>query len=192
MNVVNLMEEKDLELQNRNYDTAFSLAAAAGNKEIAMTMVKKNPKLIVIPGRNTMMPLYMAALFARPVMVRYLYGISNNMTGEHWEDDNRGQVLQKCVYLGHFHKFLFHLCINLRNFSHKVTINSFVDVALKIVNDHPKLILKKELVADILLALAKQTDAFKERQPHVVLRIIKSSKYTFVNLFSMLYSTLDT
>ncbi|KAJ0592098.1 putative ankyrin repeat-containing domain superfamily [Helianthus annuus] len=168
MNVVNLMEEKDLELQNRNYDTAFSLAAAAGNKEIAMTMVKKNPKLIVIPGRNTMMPLYMAALFARPVMVRYLYGISNNMTGEHWEDDNRGQVLQKCVEAGIF------------------------DVALKIVNDHPKLILKKELVADILLALAKQTDAFKGRQPHVVLRIIKSSKYTFVNLFSLLYSTLDT
>ncbi|KAM0036637.1 putative ankyrin repeat-containing domain, PGG domain, ankyrin repeat-containing domain superfamily [Helianthus debilis subsp. tardiflorus] len=155
VNVVNLMEKKDLELQNRNYDTAFSLAAAAGNKEIAMTMVKKNPKLIVIPGRNRMMPLYMAALFARPVMVRYLYGISNNMTGEHWEDDNRGQVLQKCVEAGIF------------------------DVALKIVNDHPKLIVKKELVSDILLALAKQTDAFKGRKPHVILRIIKSTFAVF-------------
>ncbi|KAI3687158.1 hypothetical protein L1987_80849 [Smallanthus sonchifolius] len=47
------MDNEDLELQNKNSNTALSLAA-----------------VIEIPGNNRMMPLYMAALFAKPEMVR--------------------------------------------------------------------------------------------------------------------------
>ncbi|KAJ0577195.1 putative ankyrin repeat-containing domain-containing protein [Helianthus annuus] len=95
--LVQLMKSEDLELQNKNYKTALSLAAAAGNVKTAMIMVKKNPRLPEIPGINGTMPLYMAALFEKPLMVRYLYGISNEMEGNCWSDDNRGWVLLKCV-----------------------------------------------------------------------------------------------
>ncbi|KAJ0570407.1 putative ankyrin repeat-containing domain-containing protein [Helianthus annuus] len=92
-----MMEKKDLELQNKKYNTALSLAAASGNIESARAMIKKNPALTEIPDSYSTMPLYTAALFGKPDMVRYLYGISNKMRGDYWSTDNRGWVLQKCV-----------------------------------------------------------------------------------------------
>ncbi|KAJ0750394.1 putative ankyrin repeat-containing domain-containing protein [Helianthus annuus] len=50
--LVQLMKSEDLELQNKNYKTALSLAAAAGNVKTAMIMVKKNPRLPEIPDDN--------------------------------------------------------------------------------------------------------------------------------------------
>lgn len=96
-NLVNLMEKNDLELQNKNYNTALSLAAAAGNVKTAEIMVKKNPAVLEIPGNNKTMPLYMAALFAKPDMATYLYDNSKKMSGDYWSHENRGWVLQKCV-----------------------------------------------------------------------------------------------
>ncbi|KAK9080029.1 hypothetical protein SSX86_001704 [Deinandra increscens subsp. villosa] len=150
MNLVHLMKKEDLGLQNKNYNTAMSLAAAAGNVKTAMIMVKKDPGVTEIPGNNRTMPLYMAALFAKPDMARYLYGISKKMSGDFWSHDNRGWVLQKCVEADIF------------------------DIALKIVDDRPELIAKKGLLTDVLLALAKNTRAFKAIKPHIVLRFIKS------------------
>ncbi|KAI3821771.1 hypothetical protein L1987_09343 [Smallanthus sonchifolius] len=157
INLVQLMEKEDLELQNKNYNTALSLAAAAGNVKTAMTMVKKNPHLIDIPGKGRIMPLYMAALFGKPEMVRYLYDKSKKMTGDFWDDENQGWVLQKCVEAEIF------------------------DVALKMVNDCPNLFVKKEslivkkgLLTDVLLALAQKTQAFKGIRPHIIFRIINS------------------
>ncbi|KAI3821772.1 hypothetical protein L1987_09344 [Smallanthus sonchifolius] len=150
INLVQLMEKEDLELQNKNYNTALSLAAAAGNVKTAMAMVKKNPHLIDIPGKGRIMPLYMAALFGKPEMVRYLYDKSNKMTGDFWDVENQGWVLQKCVEAEIF------------------------DVALRIVNDHPELTVKKGLLTEILLALAQKTHAFKGVKPHIFFTIINS------------------
>ncbi|XP_023765661.1 protein ACCELERATED CELL DEATH 6 isoform X1 [Lactuca sativa] len=150
-NLVTKMEAKDLELQNKSSNTALSLAATAGNVETAKIMVKKNKAVLEIPGSQGMMPLYVAALFARDKMVRYLYyEIPNSMLGDYWKDENRGWVLQKCVEADLF------------------------DVALKIVNDYPKLTTNKRLLRDILVVLAKKTDAFKEKKPHIILGTIKS------------------
>ncbi|KAJ0578723.1 putative ankyrin repeat-containing domain, PGG domain, leucine-rich repeat domain superfamily [Helianthus annuus] len=150
INLVNMMEKKDLELQNKNYNTALSLAAAAGNVKTAMIMVKKNPAVAEMPGNNRTMPLYMAALFGKPEMARYLYGISKKMGGDYWSHDNRGWVLQKCVE------------------------SDIFDLALKIVGDRPELLVKKGLLTDVLLALAQKPKAFKGKKLHVVFRIIKS------------------
>ncbi|XP_076911847.1 uncharacterized protein LOC143569952 [Bidens hawaiensis] len=150
MNLVPMMEKNDLELQNKNYNTALALAAAAGNVQTAMIMVKKNPAVTEIPGNNRTMPLYMAALFAKPEMVRYLYGISKKMGGDFWDHDNRAWVLQKCVEADIF------------------------DVALKIVADRPELTAKKGLLTEVLLALAQKTRVLKGKKPNVVFRIIKS------------------
>uniref|UniRef100_A0A251UQY3 Putative ankyrin repeat-containing domain, PGG domain protein n=2 Tax=Helianthus annuus TaxID=4232 RepID=A0A251UQY3_HELAN len=150
LNLVNMMDKNDLKLQNKNYDTAFSLAAAVGNVKTAKIMVNKNPALPEIPSRHETMPLYLAALFAKPEMVRYLYGISKKMSGDYWSNDNRGWVLHKCVEAEIF------------------------DVALNIVNDCPKLTIKKGLVTDVLLALAHKPHAFKPKKPHIIFRIINS------------------
>ncbi|KAI3821758.1 hypothetical protein L1987_09330 [Smallanthus sonchifolius] len=150
MNLVQLMDKKDLELQNKNSNTALSLAAVAGNVKTAMILVNKNPILIEIPGNDRIMPLYMAALFAKPDMVRYLYGISKKMSGDFWFHDNRGWVLQKCVDADIF------------------------DVALKIVDDCPELTANKGLLSDVLVALAQKTHAFERSRPHIMFRVIKS------------------
>ncbi|PWA48292.1 ankyrin repeat-containing domain-containing protein [Artemisia annua] len=75
------MDEKDLELQNKNYNTALSLAAAAGNVKTAMTMVKKNKIVLELPCNNNTMPLYMAALFARSEMVRFKHCTTTIVVG---------------------------------------------------------------------------------------------------------------
>ncbi|XP_076919046.1 uncharacterized protein LOC143579698 [Bidens hawaiensis] len=139
-NLVDFMGKDDLELQNKSGDTALNSAAQAGNLEIAMAMVEKNPGLLEIPNNRGLMPLYLAALFAKPEMVRYLYGISKKMSGDFWTDRNRGWVLQKCVDVEIF------------------------DVAIKIVNDIPILLNSKALLHDLLSSLAHNTDAFEEKK----------------------------
>ncbi|KVH87673.1 Ankyrin repeat-containing protein [Cynara cardunculus var. scolymus] len=150
-NLVNLMDKNDLELQNKTCNTALSLAAAAGNVKTAKIMVKKNRAVLDIPGSNRMMPLYMAALFAKSDMVKYLYENSKKMSGDYWTPENRGWVLQKCVEADIF------------------------DVALNIVSDLPELTAKKRLLMEILSVLAQKTRAFKRIKPNFMSRIIKSS-----------------
>uniref|UniRef100_A0A251RQJ2 Putative ankyrin repeat-containing domain, PGG domain protein n=1 Tax=Helianthus annuus TaxID=4232 RepID=A0A251RQJ2_HELAN len=109
INLVTMMKKEDLELQNKNLNTALTLAAQAGNIETAKILVKKNRALIEIINISGITPLYMAALFAKPDMVNYLYGISNKMNGDCWTPNNRGWVLQKCVEADIFVSALFHV-----------------------------------------------------------------------------------
>nr|XP_043608555.1 uncharacterized protein LOC122580348 [Erigeron canadensis] len=149
--LVKLMEKEDLELQNQNYNTALCLAAAAGNVQIAKIMVGKNRAVLNIPAANNMMPLYMAALFDKPEMVKYLYAESNKMAGDFWTIDNQSWVLQKCVE------------------------NDMFDTALMIAKDLPELTDgKKRLLSEVLVALAQKTEAFEGKKPHITLSIIKS------------------
>ncbi|KAI3691480.1 hypothetical protein L2E82_49841 [Cichorium intybus] len=143
------MDKKDLELQNRTFNTALSLAAAAGNVETAKIMLEKNKAVSEIPGSQAMMPLYVAALFAKHDMVRYLYDNSKKMSSDFWTDDNRGWVLQRCAEADLF------------------------DVAVKIVNDCTQLTSNKRLLRDVLLVLAQKTEAFKEKTPHIFMKIMK-------------------
>ncbi|XP_035841720.1 ankyrin repeat-containing protein At2g01680 isoform X2 [Helianthus annuus] len=151
INLVTMMKKEDLELQNKNLNTALTLAAQAGNIETAKILVKKNRALIEIINISGITPLYMAALFAKPDMVNYLYGISNKMNGDCWTPNNRGWVLQKCVEADIF------------------------DVAIQIVIDRPELCDNKPLLTDVLLALAQKTKAFERNKLNVFLSGIKSN-----------------
>nr|GEW19134.1 hypothetical protein [Tanacetum cinerariifolium] len=91
------MEAKDIELQNNSYSTALTFAASVGNINTAMIMINKNPAVLEIPGSSGTMPIYMAALNSKPDLVRYLYSISNKMSGDLWTDQTRGWVLQRFV-----------------------------------------------------------------------------------------------
>ena len=101
------MEKKDLELVNKNHNTALYLAAAAGNIETVKIMVEKNPALLTIPGGagGKMMPLYAAALFGHYEVVKYLYDKSDGLGASGWTEENRGWLLEKCVESDMFGKY---------------------------------------------------------------------------------------
>ncbi|TXG71910.1 hypothetical protein EZV62_000489 [Acer yangbiense] len=61
--IIKLMEPDDLKLQDRNGNTAFCFAAAAGSIEIVKLMLDKNLDLLTLRGVDNKVSLYMAALF---------------------------------------------------------------------------------------------------------------------------------
>ncbi|KAD7479069.1 hypothetical protein E3N88_02205 [Mikania micrantha] len=97
--MVEMMGEKDLELQNKNHNTALYLAAVTGNVETVKIMVKDNRKLLTIPGANgKMMPLYAAALFGNKDVVDYIYEESRILSDDDgWSRDSRGWLIEKLV-----------------------------------------------------------------------------------------------
>lgn len=147
--LMGLLKKEDLELVNGNGDTALCLAAIAGNLEIAKILVKKNEGLLNIPNIQGNMPLYMAALYGRHDMVKYLYHTSQKMTGSFWTNENRGCVVVKCVETNLF------------------------DVALEMVSENPQLAVNRS----VLELLARKPYAFNGFKPHILKRIIYSSRY---------------
>ncbi|PWA54970.1 ankyrin repeat-containing domain, PGG domain protein [Artemisia annua] len=138
------MEKEDLELKNNSSNTALCLAAAAGNVEMVEIMVKKNPVLVIIPGSQQMMPLYMAALFGDHDVVKYLYGKSQQLRDDGWNAQNRAWLLQKCVE------------------------GDLFDIALQIVEDRPELASN----GSVLGILAKKPDAFSGESSNFIKRTI--------------------
>ncbi|KAI3503599.1 hypothetical protein L1887_32045 [Cichorium endivia] len=96
-NLVTNMTKEQLELSNKNSNTALCLAVAAGNINIVKMMLTKNPTLVDIPCSEQMMPLYWASLFGKRKMIQYLYKESRKMMGGTWTSKSRRWVLQKCV-----------------------------------------------------------------------------------------------
>ncbi|PWA95703.1 ankyrin repeat family protein [Artemisia annua] len=141
------MTSEDLLLQNRSANTAFSLAAAGGNVIIAKILVQKTPQLVNISGNQGILPLYVASLYGKYEMVKYLYGVSDKMGGECWNQTNRGWVLQKCMEA------------------------DFFDVALKMVKDNPEISLNH----DVLHILAQKTDSFEAKKAVLIKRVIKKT-----------------
>ncbi|KAL4568147.1 hypothetical protein LXL04_023753 [Taraxacum kok-saghyz] len=146
-NLVDKMTEKQLELTNKNSNTALCLAAQAGNVNIAMIILEKNPNLVDIPGASQMMPLYVASLFGKKDMIDYLYGKSRKMKGDGvWSNRTRGWVVQKCVE------------------------SDIFDIALKILTDSPTLIIDVDKA--VLGVLAQKPGAFWITKPSFFWRII--------------------
>ncbi|PWA48173.1 ankyrin repeat-containing domain, PGG domain protein [Artemisia annua] len=102
-NLVKKMKKEDLELVDKNQNTALYLAATAGNIEIVKILMANNPILDTIPGGGGhMMPLYAAVLFGNKDVARYLYECSNGLAGDGWNPHNRGWLLEKCVEIDMF------------------------------------------------------------------------------------------
>ncbi|KAD7479092.1 hypothetical protein E3N88_02228 [Mikania micrantha] len=135
--MVEMMGEKDLELQNKNYNTALYLAAVTGNVETVKIMVKENKKLLTIPGANrTMLPLYAAALFGNKDVVDYIYEESRILADEDgWSRDSRGWLIEKLLE------------------------NDMFDTTLRIVKKYP---LHDGTIKALLKLLAGKPEAFHE------------------------------
>lgn len=145
-NLVDMMRMEDLQLQNKSGNTALSLAAAAGNVDIATIMVNLNPELLKIPNCSRQTPLYIAVLFRNYAMVNYLYDMSPEMNARGWTHIQKGWVYTKCVEVDLF------------------------DMALRIFRGHTD-IPERE---NALRVLAQKPSAFDEIKPHIVWRIVNS------------------
>ncbi|PWA65410.1 ankyrin repeat-containing domain, PGG domain protein [Artemisia annua] len=137
------MTRKQLELQNRFLNTAFWIASATGNVNMARIMMEKNHRLQYIRGVKYF-PLSISALKGKYSTVKYLYEKSDKMTGDPWTDEDRESVLVDCV-----ERELF-------------------DVALQIVTDRPEL----ASTVSLLKVLARKPDAFAPSEKNIVMRII--------------------
>ncbi|PWA39837.1 Ankyrin repeat-containing protein [Artemisia annua] len=135
-NLVNMMKPEELELLNQSSNTAFWIASATGNVEMAKIMMGKNCNLQNIPGVKNLLPLTISALKGKYRTVKYLYDLSQKMTGDPWTDEGRALVLENCV-----ERDLF-------------------DLALKIVNDiPPEHELPVAAAVSVLKALAGKPEA---------------------------------
>ncbi|KAI3784509.1 hypothetical protein L1987_43608 [Smallanthus sonchifolius] len=143
-NLIAEMRKEDLELQNNSSNTALCLAAAAGNVEMVKILLKKNPALLIIPGSQQMMPLYMAALFGEHAMVEYLYNISKELRDDGWNPQNRGWLLLKVVEADLF------------------------GIAIRIVKGRPEL----GSNGNVLGVLAKKPDAFHGTTSNIFMKFI--------------------
>lgn len=97
--LVDLMNDVDLELQNKDGYTAFCLAAISGNVDIAKIMAEKNQALQIIYASEKMMPLYNAAFHGNHDMVTYLYDqlMCDRTRSCHWTNVSKNEVLLKCI-----------------------------------------------------------------------------------------------
>ncbi|PWA80321.1 ankyrin repeat-containing domain, PGG domain protein [Artemisia annua] len=97
-NLVSLMTMGDLEIVDKNHNTALYSAAAAGNTGVVKILAQRNRDLLTIPGaKGTMMPLYAAAWFGHYEVAKYLIDNSQGLHDDGWTDANRGWLLEKCA-----------------------------------------------------------------------------------------------
>lgn len=96
--LVNLMVTRDInsfELQNKNWDTALTLSAAAGTIKTAQILLSRSPQLFKKRGNNNMLPVLVAAVHKHKDMVSYLYVKDENK--DYWTAADRIMLLHYCV-----------------------------------------------------------------------------------------------
>nr|GFB50882.1 ankyrin repeat-containing protein [Tanacetum cinerariifolium] len=142
-NLVNMMTREELELPNQFSNTAFWIASATGNVNMAMVMMEKNPSLQYIRGANSLLPLAKSASGGK-------YKITN---------EDRALVLENCVK-----RELFDRALVLEN----CVKRELFDIALQIVNDLPEL----AATVSVLKVLARKPDAFATLEKNIIMRII--------------------
>lgn len=75
-NLVNMLEMKDLELEDRSSWNAFQIAVANGSMEMVDIMLQKNQALLSIPNMKNDFPLSISAFYGHHDLTRHLYQLS--------------------------------------------------------------------------------------------------------------------
>ncbi|KAF7129617.1 hypothetical protein RHSIM_Rhsim10G0137600 [Rhododendron simsii] len=167
--LVKLMSADDLEITNEFGSTALSLAAINGCTKLAKAMVKKNPKLVTISNNlhiDGAIPVIVASLYNRKDMVHYLYKVT--------------PIDELSPEKGHNGSTLLHCLI----------IAEIYDVALKLLEEYPKLGLTKDRFGKYTLRiLAQKPSAFPSGTKLVFWR---RWIYSSISLFGELVSGLLT
>jgi len=95
-----MLDDNDIELQDINGNTAFCIAAAAGNIDIVNLMLKRNINLPIITGGNGNTPIHYAALQGRYKMTWHLY----DKTIHRFQDEDWNKLFFSCIYTGIYGK----------------------------------------------------------------------------------------
>lgn len=95
--LVRLMSDTDLELRSGLGYTAFSIAAINEFKEMAETMLRKNPNLVCVKNDNGLIPIVVASLYGSKDMVRYLYCKTPIEILSPENNDRSGATLLNCL-----------------------------------------------------------------------------------------------
>ncbi|KAJ0018532.1 hypothetical protein Pint_12210 [Pistacia integerrima] len=149
--LVNRMEQEELSLKDKNGNTAFCFAAAAGVVEIAKIILTKNSSLMTIRGAENVTPLYMAALFAQRDMASFLYGKDDTKKALTVED-------RKAIFFTYIR-------------------TGFYDLALNLLKDHPELAVARDMNCDTALhVLARMPSTFARKDRGLLEGLISSSK----------------
>lgn len=140
--LVKMMMPDELEMKNKDGNTALCLAAASGVTEIAKAMVDKNPQLPLIRGRNEARPLYIAAQLGKQDMVQYLLSVTD----------------------GRYLTALDRIDIIVATISSK-----FFDVAFKLISEYPQMaVALTESRETALHVLAQMPSAFSSGSPLLI------------------------
>jgi hypothetical protein len=99
--LLKILDDNAIELQDINGNTAFCLAAAAGNIEIVDLMLKRIPHLPLERSGNGYTPIQFAALQGRYKMTWHLYYKTIN----HFGHDDRKLLFFACIYAGIYGKY---------------------------------------------------------------------------------------
>ncbi|KAI9178582.1 hypothetical protein LWI28_028187 [Acer negundo] len=147
-----------LATENKEKNTAFCLAAAAGNMELVDLMLVKNEELARTRGKKNLLPIQMAALLGKEKMVQHLYYKARKGKDYLVKDDD-----------------LIELLVTLIN-------NYLYDAALMLLKDHPELAISRAGNEETALhALARKPLTSSDlANPNDQQGILKS----FFNLFS--------
>jgi hypothetical protein len=100
--LLKMLVDNDINLRDCNGNTAFCIAAAAGNIEIVDLMFERNRQLPVIRGGNGYTPIQFAALQGRCKMTWHLYDKTDK---DCFEDEDWNLLFFTCIYTGIYGKY---------------------------------------------------------------------------------------
>ncbi|KAL8257621.1 hypothetical protein R6Q59_029662 [Mikania micrantha] len=146
-NLVCMMTMTELELPNKDDNTAFWIACAFGKKKMAEIMMEKNPILMDIHGEDKCLPLSIAAKRGSYNIVKWLYNNYKTINHVHWTDRDMDNTLLGCLE------------------------NDMFDLALEILTDNIELD-RHVSVHEVLAVLARKPEAFKRHKSNSYYRII--------------------
>lgn len=96
--LVNMIEVRDLELQNLEEETALCVAVAS-SIEMVDILLNRNNGLIKI-RKNRDLPLMCAVFSGDKDMVRHMYSKTNLLVGESWNYSDIKPILESCIAFG--------------------------------------------------------------------------------------------
>ncbi|XVE80583.1 hypothetical protein DITRI_Ditri14bG0151200 [Diplodiscus trichospermus] len=151
--LVNHMQA-NLQLQDKNGNTAFCHAVMAGSKDMAEFMLKQDRGLALIRGGQNSMPLFIAVLFGHHHVARLLF----RKTKTHLDHLEREHI-----------KEIFFTCIETDMF----------DIALKLLKRHDDLGVAHNRDNETALhLLARKPSAFDSKRSMIVKILSKLCKFS--------------
>ncbi|KAJ0017908.1 hypothetical protein Pint_12088 [Pistacia integerrima] len=149
--LLELIEPQDLTLKDRNGNSAFCFAVAAGAIQIAENMLEKNEKLLATRGGQDVTPIYLAAIFGYRDMTLYLYRKAK-FNGVILSRDDKGSLFFGCLSTGLY------------------------DLAMELLKDLPQLAMARDKNQDSALhILARQPSSLAGRKGGLSKPLITSS-----------------